>query len=492
MTEMKWRGAMKPFDHQRKEVTEHGADAGRALFWEMGTGKTCPVIAEAVALHEAGEIENLLVIAPNGVHRNWVTDEIPIHMPEEAQAKAKILGWTGSYQSKWFGAAMNDLIKHKDGLRVLCMSYPGIMTKVGGRFARRFLDRGRTLYAADESQFFKTPNAARTKRVVASGKYAPFRRILSGTPITNSPFDIFTQLKFLDPSIWDDIGCGTFAAFKTYFGIWEVRQTRDKTRSWPALVSYRNLRQLKRIVAEHGSRLVKDDVLDLPPKLYSKRYFTLDPAVRRVYDEVKEDYIAFLDDGELVTAPLAIVRMIRMQQVTSGYVPSDRDGPGDVTRLSPTSGSRRVATLMDTLEEHRGRHSIVWAKYLQDIADIQKELKKAGITFVTYVGATSERERDEAKRRFQAGEVEVFLANEAASTGITLHKATLEVFFNTTYRWDARKQAEDRAHRIGQEHPVLIVDIVAEDTIDEGIADALRRKQRTSDFILGDDPREWI
>lgn len=467
------------------------------VFITGNCGKSAPCVAEAAALFEAGEIEQLLVLAPNNVHRNWVTDEIPAHMPAEILEKTCLLGWTSSYQTKRFQRQMDELIRHEDGLRIFCMSYSGIMTKVGGRFTRRFLDRGRTLYVADESHLIKSPGSKRTKRVLASSKYAIMRRILSGTPITNSPFDIYSQLKFLDPEVWHEIGCQTFAAFKTHFGIFEQRMVLDKKkgklREYPELITYRNLNQLNQMVDTYGSRLLKEDVLDLPPKLYSTRYFELEPSVRRVYDEIREEFMAFLESGEIVTAPLAIVRMIRLQQVTSGYIPADGDGPDNVTMLSPAANTRRIQALLEILEEHRGHHTLVWAKYTNDIRMIAQAVKQAGFSCRTYYGATSEKDRDKNKADFQAGEYDVLVGNPAAAgLGLTLHRATLCVFFNSTYRLDERKQAEDRAHRIGQERPVLIVDLVAKDTIDELIVRALRRKQKLSDIILGDPAREWI
>jgi hypothetical protein len=487
----------KPYDHQREECEKHGTEPGRALFWEMGTGKTKPVIDQAVAMYEAGEISGLAVIAPKGVHRNWVTDELPAHMPPEMLEKAALFDWPSNYTAKYQERRMAKLMQWDRGMPVLAMSYPGIMTRKGGRFFRRFLDKYRCMYGLDESQLVGKPNAARTKRVVASSRYAPYTRVMSGTPITNSPFDGFSQIKCLDESAWDSIGCKNFAAFKQFFGIWMVRELGRTGKSFPELVAYRNQHILKEMVSKWGSRLLKEDVLDLPPKLYTKRRFQLDPEAVRVYKEVRDDYIAFLDDGGTVTAPLAITRLIRLQQIASGYVPEDKDHE-DLRPLG-TTGNPRVQLLLDTLQEHRGRSTIVWAKYRHDFKIIAAALRKAKITFVEYHGATPDPKRDEAKKRFQAKDVEVFLANpSAAGLGLTLTAATVVIFYNTTYKYDHRVQAEDRAHRIGQEHPVLYVDLLGMlsptqmYTVDEGIVQALRKKERLASVVLGDEFREWI
>jgi len=312
----------KPYDHQHEEFTHHGADPVRALFWEQGCGKTKPVLDSVAYLYEEKEIDGLMVIAPNGVHENWVADEMVAHMPDRVLARVRSHVWysTDTQKHKRSFAAT---LKH-DGLAVLVMSYNAVWTNRGRDAWKAFLKGRRCLYALDESHRIKSPSAKWSQRILGSKTAAPYRRVLTGTPVANSPFDTYNQLRFLDPNVWRPYDIQNFAAFKTFFGIWETCYTKDD-RQFPHCVAYKNLEILYQHIHELGSRLTKDEVLDLPPKVYSKRYFELTAAQKRMYKELTDDCVVAAHSGEL-TAMLAIVKLLRFQQIVCGYLPaSDND-----------------------------------------------------------------------------------------------------------------------------------------------------------------------
>ncbi len=484
-----FRSATLPFSHQRTELLAHGRDDVRGLFWEMGCGKTKPVCDTFVAMNEAGELTGMLVLAPNGVHRNWERNELPRHFPGDILERSKVLAWqTLRASTKWFKTAAAELLAYRDGPAVLLMSYNAMMTKAGAKFARKFLDTFRCLYALDESQFAKTPGAARTKRVLASSRYAPVKRILSGTLIDNSPFDAYAQIKFLDSSAWDALGCSTFAAFKQTFGVWVERHlTKDKT--FPQCVSFKNLELLNRQIALYGSRVLRDDVLDLPPKIYTIRYFEMTAAQKRVYQELRDEFETILDDGDRLTAALAITRMLRLQQVTSGYLPSDSDA-----NLRPLGKENpRLKLLIETLEGAPDGKRVVWAKFRQDIQLIAQACKAQGWSYRIYDGSVKDDERLENLEAFQRGEVDIFVANPAAGgTGIDLTAASVIVSYNTTFKLGERLQYESRTDRYGQTRSMLYVDLAAQGTIDEYIIKALRRKLGVAQICMGDAIRAWL
>jgi SNF2 family DNA or RNA helicase len=484
-----FRSGTKPFSHQRTELKTHGTDELRGLFWEMGTGKTKPVIDTFTHMYEAGELGGMSILAPNGVHRNWERNEIPLHMPGDLVERARVLAWqTSKARTQWFKREAEELLKYKDGPAVLLMSYDGLMTDLGAKFQRRFLDGRRCLYGADESQMAKHSRTKRTKRVLASSRYAPVRRILSGTLVDDSPFDVFAQLKFLSPGIWDAIGCRTFAAFKQQFGVWQEARRKDG-KTFPHCVSFKNLQQLNQIVAQWGSRVLRDDVLDLPPKLYTIRYFDMTSEQARAYREIKEDFLTLLDDGDLLTAALAITRMLRLQQVTSGYLPSD----GDEALRPLGKNNPRLKCLIETLEGAPEGHRLVWAKFREDIRLIKQACEAQGWSCVTYDGSTDENERLASLERFQRGEVDIMAANPAVgATGIDMTVANVIVFYNTTFKLGERLQAESRADRYGQKNSMLFVDLAAQGTIDEYIISALRRKLKTAALVMGDQLRAWL
>jgi SNF2 family DNA or RNA helicase len=226
-------------------------------------------------------------------------------------------------------------------------------------------------------------------------------------------------------------------------------------------------------------------VLDLPPKLYSKRYFDLTPEQQRVYVEIKTEALTLLDTGDVVTAPLIITRLLRMQQVTCGYVPTD---DGHVEQMIGDKNPR-LDTLVE-LCEGLAHPAIIWAKFRKDIDLI---MEKLGDKAVRYDGQTSDDERAEAKRRFQTGDVQFFVANPAAgSTGLTLTAARTVIYYNNSFKLVDRLQSEDRAHRAGQTFPVDYIDIVAPNTVDVAIVNALRSKVNIAAEITGDNLKEWL
>lgn len=481
----------KPFPHQDAELELSGALKSRALWWEPGCGKTKPTIDTAAKLYLGGEIQGLLVLAPNGVQRNWLTDEVPAHMPTAVAEQMQCFLWnTDKAKQVGFQAAATEFMKKTGGLSILAMSFDSLMTDVGAKFARKFLEKRRSMEVLDESHRIKSPGAKRTIRVLASGAYSPYRRCLTGTPSSNSPFDAYTQCKFLDPEIWHQFGISNFGSFKSFFGVWEKKFSGGPGgHEYPKLVTYRNLPILNKVMTSVGSRLLKKDVLDLPPKLYTKVYYDLTPEQRRAYAQLQVEYMTWLSDGSTVTADLALTRMIRFQQITSGYLPAD-----DERNLRPLGSTNpRLELLRDTLEDVPGQ-ALIWGKYDIDIDCIAAMLKKEEKTFCLYDGRTSDDDRHEAKAAYQRGDVQFFVGKAScAGTGLTLHAGGTVIFYNNSYKLDDRIQAEDRAHRIGQVNDkVLYIDLVANDTIDEGIVNALRTKKEISACVTGDEVEEWI
>lgn len=484
-----FRSATLPFSHQRDELIEHGLDENRGLFWEMGCGKSKPVLDTFVAMNDAGEITGLLVLAPNGVHRNWERNELPLHLPPDVFERAKVFAWqTQRASTKWHAAEAAELLKYRDGPAILLMSYNAIMTKKAALFVRKFMNTFRVLYALDESQMAKTPGAARTKRVLASSKYAPVKRILSGTLIDNSPFDAYAQIKFLDAHAWDALGCTTFAAFKQTFGVF-VKDFGKGAKEFERCVGFKNLNLLNKQIALYGSRVLRDDVLDLPEKLYTIRYFDLTPEQKRVYAEIRDEFQTILDDGDTLTAALAISRMLRLQQITSGYLPSDNDAT--LRRIGKENP--RLKLLGEVFESCPEGKRVVWAKFRQDIQDIAELCKAQGLSYVIYDGSVPQDKRLANLEAFQRGEVDVFIANPAAGgTGINLTAASIIIFYNTSFKLGERLQAESRTDRYGQKRSMLYVDLAAKRTIDEYIIGALRKKLTTAALCMGDSIRAWL
>lgn len=476
-----------PFDHQATETADHGEDFARGLFWEQGCGKTKPVIDSVGKLFLDGEIDGLMVVAPNGVHRNWVSDEIPAHLGSGLIDRVTSHIWYSNdakYQRESFERAITT-----KGLGVLVMSYNALLTDRGQVAWKSFLKKRKCMYVLDESHYIKNPSAKWTKRVIGSATVAArYNRILTGTPIANSPFDLYSQLRFLDKGIWEDLGIKNFAAFKQMFGIWETRKTRDD-RNYPICVAYRNLPLLQAKLRTMGSRVTKEEALDLPPKLFSKRYFEMTPTQKRLYAQLRDEFIAELDSGEELTAILAMVRILRLQQVTCGYLPSHEGD--DAVILSIEGGNPRLDLLAETCEalDHK---TIIWCRFRRDIEQILAHSVFKNKS-VRVDGAVTGPARGEALDAFQKGNAQFLVANPAAiSTGVTLHAATTVIYYSNSFNLSHRLQSEDRAHRIGQHHPVHYIDLICPGTVDMRIVDSLRQKVDVASAITGDNLKEWI
>ena len=497
---------MALFPFQLAELDRHWEKPSWGFNWDMGTGKTCVAIHNAARLFAAGRIESLVVVAPNGVHRNWSSDELPKHLAPEILEVARILTWfSARARTKRHAEDVERFLSPPRGMtqyrpfRVLLVSYDALMVDACAEVVKKLLTAAPALLVLDESQFVKAPDAGRTKRVLAMAKHAAYRRILTGTIVPDKPFDVYSQIRFLDPRAWEAVGCGSFQAFKAQFGVWEQRFAAKAGRFYPELQSYRNLDQMQSVVARHVSRVRKDEVLpELPPKLYSRRYFELSPAQRRIYTELRDEAMTLLSSGDLVTAPLVITRMMRMQQVTSGYVPldiPDEDGERPLVRVG--EDNPRLACLLETVRD-LPHQAIIWTKYRQDVEDILEALAGEKLTSCRYDGGCTDEQLADARERFKRGDAQFFVSNPAkGGTGLTLNEAKTMVFYNTGYKLAERLQAEDRAHRIGQDVRLAVIDLVAmlspqEPTLDLGILKSLSAKRVLSSQVQGDEIKEWL
>jgi SNF2 family DNA or RNA helicase len=480
---------VKPFDHQLSHLAEHVDQKSWGLLWEQGTAKTKPIIDTACFLYENKKIDALVVVAPPGVERNWNTDEIPKHMPPEYVFDTMVSVFlTAKKNTKAHKRSMEALIQW-DGLAVLLISYNAFMTKEGKDFVWKFLKKRKCLYVLDEAHNVKTPNAKRTKSIVASGKYADYRRILTGTPVAVGPFDLYSQIRFLDEYFWKNKGIHGSVEFRQFFGRWFTRAEHQQLHGfdpgYDQLLEYQNIDLLRKWLTEITDRVLKDDVLDLPPKLYSKRYFDMSPAQKAAYKELDEELMIEVG-GEVITAELPIVKLLRLQQIACNYVPVGEDEP-----VHMFSAKNPRLTVMEDIRDQTFQPTIVWARFTHDVDQLMDLLGKEA---VRYDGSVDDDTAERNKLAFQAGDAKWFVGTaQKGGPGLTLTQAKNMVYYSNSFRLIDRLQSEDRCHRAGMdEHPVNYIDIVANDTVDNHIVDNLRNKRDVAVEIQGDKWKEWI
>lgn len=473
----------KPFQHQADAIKESWFKEYYALFMEMGTGKSKVAIDNIGMLYERGFVNAALIIAPKGVYDNWVKGEIPTHLPDRIQRD--VLRWEPK-RTKGFAKRLEDFVMEDFiGVKVFVMNIEALSTARGANTAGRFLVQNpENIVIVDESTTIKNRKAARTKNLQVLHKYAKYRRILTGSPITKSPMDLFSQCSFLEEKA---LGYNSYFAFQNRYAI--VRQQKMGQRSFSEIVGYRRLDELNEKLTQFSKRVLKSECLDLPDKLYTKRYVALTDEQKRLYDQMKDMALAMLENGELATTTSVLTQIMRLQQISCGHFTPD---VGETRSLD----SNRLDELLNITEELQGK-CIIWASYTHDIQRIYYALRDCfGPEAVAlYYGDTAQDMRQDTVERFQDpnNPLRFFVGQpRTGGYGITLTAATTVIYFSNSYDLEIRLQSEDRAHRIGQSNPVTYIDLVSPDTLDEKILTALKNKVNLAETVLGEETRQWF
>lgn len=472
------------FEHQIRLFEETKDLPAHALFWEQGTGKTRTALDTITYLFEQGNIDGALVVAPNDVHRAWIEDQLPQFAPS-----LEGFFWTSSKASSLSHERMIGRL-YESRRPIMAMGYDGFMTVRGRTFAKRFFKDRRAILILDESTAIKTPKTKVARALVNAGTWVAYRRVMTGTPITNAPWDVWSSIKFLDPTFWPRKGLGSTEAFRVQFAEWEEGKMRDgngRLRTYPKLIGYRNLERLHEYLSEISSRVLKENVLDLPPKLFSKRHFELSPEQREVYDQLRDEFRAWVN-GHLYETTHALTRMLRLAQVAAGYLPS----PNENEPAIPIGKKNPRLNVLESAVAEIGHQAIINARFNADVDSI---LALLGSRAVRFDGRDNSDERARAKATFLAGDVQFFVTKPAVSgTGHTFTNAKTILYYTNDFSLENRLQSEDRAHRAGQTNPVSYLDFVAIDTIDELVVSTLLRKESIASLITNGtlNWKEWL
>ena len=448
-----------------------------AYFMEMGTGKSKVLIDNIAMLYNNGHINGALIIAPKGVYKPWFDNEIPNHMPDYIEKKVSL--WRTDPNAK----DLQPMFKPGADLHILIMNVEAFSTKKGLQFAHKFLSCHDTLMGVDESTTIKNPTAKRTKNILSLRSLTKYRRILTGSPVTKSPLDLFSQCNFLDPWLLDQ---SSYYSFRTRYAV--CRKIQVHGRQVEIVVGYRNLGELSDKLKPFSYRVLKDDCLDLPKKTYMKRNIELTDEQKKVYKQMKKEALAVLN-GKMVTSATVITQLMRLHQITCGHFKAD---DGTIQEIK----NNRIPQLMDILEEVEGK-AVIWAHYRHDIEKLVEAIsKKYGAnSVVTYYGDTTTDERAIAIKKIQDKESPVrFIIGtpQTGGYGITLTGASTMIYYSNGYDLEKRQQSEARIDRIGQEKPMTYIDIMAEDTVDMKIVKSLRQKVNIATEIMGEELKEWI
>ena len=436
---------------------------GFGELFEMGCGKTLTTIAVAGALYNLGKIDRVLVVAPTSVCSVWPHD---LNQFATFPWEARVLLGDKKKRLK----ALNELENWPfKALRIAVINYES--THRDGIFEALAAYKP-DLIVCDESQRIKNPSAAQSKALHKLGDAAPFRMILSGTPVQNNAVDLYSQYRFLDPAVYG----ANFYAFKNRYCIMGGYGQHQ-------IVGYRNMDEL--VEKEHSVayRVTKEECLDLPQQTFINRYVQFTDAEQAIYEQLRKSSFLELETGENVTATTILTMYLRLMQLTGGFLTADES-----TRPKQVNTAKldALADIVDDYVVDAGKKLVIFARFRAEIAAIENLLRLRKIQYGSIYGDVPMEERGKIVEDFQANpDTKVFVAQiQTAGLGITLHAASTAVFYSYDYNYANYAQALARIHRIGQHLPVTYIHLVVDGSIDEKILAALENKEDMAKTVV--------
>lgn len=473
--------------HQLKELEEHSLDKARGLLWGMRTGKSRIIVDSANALRDGGKIRGGLIFAPNGVHLNWVLKQIPFYSWPG-------MSWAAQHWSSDFARAHPSvwserfcaLLKSNADMRWFTVNSESLIMPAVKKAINQFLDsvNGEVIAVADESVDFRTPGSKRTKVARAYFKKLPFRRILDGTALMNSPLHAFSQFELLEPGA---LGFQTFGEFKEYHSVWKQQRTKSG-RYYPALDHYRNLETLRENIGDYASVVLREDCNDMPDLLPIEVVVEMSQPQKDAYLELLEKYLLEFENGAEIDAIEGGKRAIKFHQIVSGFAVDDF---GDIQSIDddPPILQELRRQVVDAPKY------IVWCRFREDIRRVSNALRAMGHKIVEYHGGVPQSLRAGYVDQFNNDDATVGLIGQpqAGGRGLELPANTI-IWYSSTYDAIIRNQANERGTVMGG-RSVSIVTLATPGTVHDDIIASAESKVRTGDWVSGsglrDKLREW-
>jgi len=524
----------QPYKHQQEAFDKFKDMDAFALFFDMGTGKSKTAIDIAVHKYLKGEIDAVMVIAPNNIHTQWIDEQFPLHcgVPYKAvKYKASHL------HRRYYENSLRFFLSNKiEFLKVFAINVEAFQTKTHIPYVASFVKTNRVMIILDESTRIKNPNAVRSKNIHLLQKYG-CRCILTGTPVTKSPFNLWSQFEFLKKNYFD---CNYFV-FEHRFGIMMRSANPITGKPYNTLIDektfaivkhhiamdkkdialrgyepvltavdyerigamhgvsesnvkyidthdtfqkFKNLEQLKKLIEPLTMVALKTDCLDLPPKVYETVFVDMPEEQQTVYKNLKEKLYAEYRGQELtVTNKMSLT--LRLMQVCGGFFPYDVEAKEERVAVPISDKNAKINALLDDLEEVNFETTkvIVWCAFVAELQAVHKALSKTYNCALYYGGVDSEK-RAEIANDFKAGKYDIFIGNTATGGfGLNFQHATLQYFYSNTYKVEDRLQAEDRSHRNGMIGTCVYKDIVYKHTMDEKVHENIGRGRDMNDYF---------
>jgi hypothetical protein len=428
--------------HQHNEIEDHWFTRARALLWSMRTGKTRTIIKTADRLHRYGDLLGVLILAPNGVHGNWITRELPKWAPRDRVE----MSWDSNasrQKTAAFLAARSRLLARRglgDAIRWLAVNDEALINPRCQELIQEFrlLCHDRILMVADESTMFRRASADRTRIARGLAHKLWWKRILEGTALLNSPLHAFTQYELLQKGA---LGFENWTDFQARYAVYVQKREKFTNRSYKMLDHYQNLDELRERMARWSSVVMREDCHDMPPLLTYQVDVQMSDKQVRAYKKMAKEMMLDLESGDFVEALNGGAKMIKLHQIVGGFINNKQGDPETIDDNPP---------ILDAMEREvtgHGGKTIVWCRFQEDIRRVVARLEKIGLGVVQYHGDVSRRDRDSAIDRFQNDPlVTVFVGQpQAGGRGLDLSAADLIVWYSLTPDAIVTEQANERA-----------------------------------------------
>jgi len=448
----------EPRKHQREALETCGFREYFAYFMEPGLGKTKVAVDDMQIINRNNKVDDVLVTCPKSIIGTWL---------RELQTHGYWESWEICYWNNDVGTPRMEVVyrPHPDDpitMRWFIVSIDSLQDgSAGWRAAYQFaMCTCNGAMLVDESTTIKNIESKRTNQAMILGSHMKYRRILSGTPIANTPLDYFAQMSYLDPYIFHG---WSFSAFKGHYAITGGYKQRE-------IYGYTNQDELAAIVSEHSIIKTKDECLDLPPRVYQIREITLSKKSWKAYDAIVNDSMVEFEQtiksGTTITVDMVTKKIIKLRQLTGGWMLADTDENKNKEVIYV--GDEKLTDLMGVMEECRSVKVIVWCQFVHEIHAVYEAMEKAGFTPIKYYGKMTTDERIKAENRFERGDANVaVIQNDTGSMGLTLNAASVAYIYSNPSYPLPRVQLEDRNYRDGQTKSVTIIDALVMGTVDE-------------------------
>lgn len=457
-----------PMQHQVVGVSLGVALDEMALFWEPGAGKTYATIHIAKNRYARDEIDLVVIICPNSIKQvwprevaNWAPDiETYVQVLDAGGTPKRAVG--RERHLEFLVVAVEALSQGK--------AYDKVMAYIADR---------KVMCVEDESSRIKNPASIRTKKATAIAWSCFYRYILTGTPVTQGPHDLYAQFRFLNPNI---IGMKKWTAFRARYcemGGFENRQ----------IVGYHNLDELMDKLRPYSHYVLLKDCVDIPHKIYQKIEVPITPEQKAAISELKNEGSLIVEElGVELYVEMALERMTRVQQIIGGSLPRWNEEAGKYETLPMPGANPKLAALLDYVEDlPETAKCLVWARFTPERDRLVDALRKAygDQAVVRFDGQVSDEDRKIAVDRLQSDpSCRFFVGNQTvAGIGLTLTSATYALNFSNTFSREDRVQMENRNHRTGQTEHCIYVDFEAMVKEDRMILKAIETKESLASLV---------